>query len=87
MKFGVLFRLVGLMSLLLSLSFLSDLVFKGENPSYVNMLKKKSFNVGLTLNICRPMSFKVGLLTKTIKLYILIPVWMAQTFIQSHSYI
>ena len=49
-------------------------VFKGENPTY--FIKKQTnkqkitFNVGLYWDIYRLISFKLGMMVKTTKLYI-----------------
>ena len=58
-----------MMNLILSL-FLVDLIFKGENSTY----EEKNFNVGLYSDIYRPISFKLGMMIETTKLYILISI-------------
>ena len=58
MEFGILFELDSVMNLILF--YLIHVVFKGENPAYVIWLKKQlNFNVGLSSNIDRPISFNM----------------------------
>ena len=45
----------------------------------------ENFDVGLHSNIYELISFKLGMMTKTTKICILLSVWMALTFIQDHS--
>ena len=42
-------------------------------------------NVGLCLDIYKPISFELGMMTETIEFYIHMPLWMTLTFIQGHS--
>ena len=63
--------------------YVSRLLFKGETPTYVISLKKISD--GLYSNGYRPISFKLGIMIKTAKLYVLIPVSTALTFIQGRG--
>ena len=46
-----------------------------------DVIKKRNFNVGLYSEI----SFILGMVIKSTKLYILVSVWMTLTFIQGHS--
>ena len=48
-------------------------------------LKNKPFNTGLYSDNYRPISFKLGAMIVTPKLYILISVWVTLTFSQGHS--
>ena len=59
------------------------LIFKGEDPAY--KISLRGFNVGSYFDTYRPISFKVGMTGEITKLYILISVWMALTFIHGHS--
>ena len=53
---------------------------QGRAP-YLYDFVRKTFNVGLYSDICRPVSFKLGLMTETTQLYILFKsVWMTWTF-------
>ena len=63
MKLGVLFRLIGLMNLIY-IFYIVWLIFKAD------------FNVGLHSDIYLLISFKLCMMMKTTKPYILIPVWM-----------
>ena len=45
------------------------------------ILWKKTFNIGLCLDINRLISFKLDVMLDTIAIYILIPLWMTLTFI------
>ena len=81
MERGVILRLVGHMTHLLILSVQS--VFKGENSTFVILLKR--FNIFLCLDICRLISFRLGIVIESIKLYILNPVLRTLTFIQVYS--
>ena len=58
-------------------------MFKGENPTYVTI--QKNFNIGWNSDTYRPISFKLGMMIETTKLYIMILVWVILTFIQGHS--
>ena len=51
--------------------YLVRLIFKRENPVYVILFKKKSFKLGMMIEIAT--------------LYILMPVWMSLTFVHGHS--
>ena len=52
---STLLRLVGVMNLILILSFPSDI--QGREPFLYDFIKKKNSNVGLYSDICRPISF------------------------------
>ena len=74
-EFALLFRLYVVYS-----------IFKGENPTYVILLgKKTTFNIDLYSDIYRLISFKLGMVIETTKFYILKSVWMTLTLIQGHS--
>ena len=62
--------------------FFIQSISKGKNPTYVISWKKNppNFNIGLYLDIYRTLSFKLGLMTKTTKFYILISAWMTLTY-------
>ena len=68
-------------------------IFEAENLTYVTLFKQtnknnnnnKTFGFCLYWDIYRPISFKLGVMIGTAKLYILVSVWMALTFIQCHS--
>ena len=49
------------------------------------MISLKNLNAGLHSDIHRVISFKLGMMMGTSKLYSLMPVWMTLTFIQGHS--
>ena len=57
------------------------LVLKGKNRNFVNSNSK----IGLHSDIYRPIYIKLGVIIKTTKFNILIPVWMTLTVIQDHS--
>ena len=80
MEFGILLRLVGMMNVILIYCVHSD--FKGEN-SYEFV--KKKIDIGLYLDIYRPVFFKLSVMIETTKLYIFMSVWMTLIFIQGHS--
>ena len=61
MEFLVLLKLVCFL--------LIHLIFKGEYPTYVISIKNK-VNVGLYSDIYRPISFTLGVMIETTKLYI-----------------
>ena len=46
---------------------------------------KKNLSAGLRSDICRPVSFKLGIMVEKAILYILISVWISLTFIQGNS--
>ena len=51
----------------------------------LSFVLNQHFNVGLFLDIDRPISFKLDFVIETTKLYIFISVWMVLIFIQCHS--
>ena len=63
---------------------LSIQIFRGENPTHVILLKK-TLTLACIQKFTNQFSFKLGLLIKTTKPYILISVWKSLTFIQGHS--
>ena len=69
-EFGMLLILVGVMNLILILSCPFNI--QGREPNLYDFVKKKNFNVGLYSDIYRLISFKLCMLIKTTKLYILI---------------
>ena len=66
MEFGILWRLVGIMNVILNLSR----PFNNQGNYFVT----ENFNIGLYLDIQRPISFKLGTMIEITKLYILISV-------------
>ena len=48
--------------------------------------KKDTFSISLYSDIYGPISFRLGLMIGTTKLYVLISVWMALTVIKGHRY-
>ena len=82
MEFDILLRLVGVMNL--EKNYCVQRIFIGENPFYVILLRKQ-INIDEYSNIYRPISFKLGMMIETTKVYILIPVWMTFKFILGHS--
>ena len=84
MKFGIYcqLRLVSVMNLILCLC--RPFNIQGRK-SYLYDFSTKKFNIGLYLDIWRPLSFKCGITIGTTELYIFISVWMTLTIIQGHS--
>ena len=83
-EFAILLRLVGVMNLILILSH--PFSIQGREPNSCDFIeKRKKINVFLYSDIYGSVSFRLGLMIKITKLYILISVWMTLTFIQGHS--
>ena len=82
MELVTLFRLVGVMNLILLLSGPYNIL--AREPYLYNFINK-NINIVLYSNIYRPISLKLGMMIETTKLYILISVWMALTFVQGHN--
>ena len=70
---GLLLSLVGVMNLILIL--LRPVDIQGREPYLYNVIEK-NVKIGFYSYICRPISFKLGLMIETTKLYIFISVWM-----------
>ena len=83
MEWGLLLRLAGVINHIVVLSCPFNI--PGRNCPTDMILFKKNFNFGLYSHICSQISFKLDMMIKTTKLYILISVWMTLTFIQGHS--
>ena len=60
-------------------------VFKGGSSTSVSLLKKY-FKHWMDADVYRAVSFKLGRMIETTKLYIFISVCMTLTFIQDHNY-
>ena len=82
MELDLLLRTVGVVNLILMLSHL--FCVQGKEPYFWDFVKKKSFNIGLYSDIYGQISFKLGIMIETTKLYILISVLVTFTFIQGH---
>ena len=85
-NFGILLRLVGMMNPILIWSHLFNI--EGKEPNslrFVSSNENKNKSVSLYSDISILISFKLGMMTKISKLYILISVWKTLTFIQGHS--
>ena len=82
MEFGKLLRLVSVVNLILVLFRLFNI--QGREPYSCDFIKKK-VNIGLYSDICRSISFKLGVIIETTKFYITLSVWMTLTFIRGHS--
>ena len=85
---GYAVRLAGLMNLILILFRLVNI--NGREPYWGDLKKKKKIenkNVSLTLhsNIYCPISFKLGMVTDTVELFILITSLNGFAFCQRHS--
>ena len=83
MKFGLLLRFVHLMNFMLTLFWPFSIQWRV--PSLCDFVFKKHFKIGLYSDIYIPISFKLGMMIRISKLYILVSVWMSLTFIQGHS--
>ena len=70
------------MKLILILSCVFNIQGK-ESYMYDSVIE--SFNVGLYSDIYRSVSFRLGMVIETTKVYVLISVWMIFTFIQGNS--
>ena len=83
MECGILLRFVSVINLI----FISSCPFvvHGREPYLYYFVWKQNLNVGLFSDIWRPIYFKLGMMIRTTKLYMLIPVWITLTFIQGHS--
>ena len=80
MKFGMLLRFDGHTHFILSSQY------SEARTLLVLFHQEKNFDVGLHSDIYRLISFNFGIIVVTTELYILIPVWMTLSFLQSHSY-
>ena len=66
-----------------TLSILS-IQYSRDRTLLIWFLFKKNFDIGLHSDIYRPISFKLGMMIETTKLYILISVYMTLTLIKGH---
>ena len=70
------------------MEFGSSFNIQGRGPyfcGFVNKQKNKQKNSGMYSDIFRLISFKLGMIIKTTRVYMLVSVWMTWTFILGHS--
>ena len=85
MEFGILVRLVGVMKLVLIACRTFIIQMRTYLCGYAKKNKqtnKQNFYVGLYSDVYRPISFKLGLIIETTKLYILVSALMSLTSTQ-----
>ena len=70
MEFGKLVRLYDVMNLIHILSHPFNI--QGREPYLPEFVGGKTFNIGWYSDIYRPISFKLGMIVETTKLYVLI---------------